>query len=107
MWLWCETGVKQSLAHQARTGWIVTAASDSGLVDIHDRRPVVLPPSAAREWMNPATSPERAKEIALEALTPAEEYDWHPVTKKVGNIRNNAPELIKPLDAVSINIHQQ
>jgi putative SOS response-associated peptidase YedK len=31
---------------------IVTAASDSGLLDIHDRRPVVLPPAAAREWMD-------------------------------------------------------
>lgn len=79
---------------------IVTAASDSGLVDIHDRRPVVLPPDAAREWMNPDTSPERAKEIALEELTPAEEFDWHPVIKKVGNIRNNSPELIEPLDAL-------
>ncbi|MGP2468494.1 SOS response-associated peptidase family protein [Yersinia sp. 2540 StPb PI] len=79
---------------------IVTADSDSGLVDIHDRRPVVLPPDAAREWMNPDTSPERAKEIALEALTSAEEFDWHPVIKKVGNIRNNGPELIEPLDAL-------
>ncbi|WP_411755135.1 SOS response-associated peptidase family protein [Serratia sp. (in: enterobacteria)] len=79
---------------------IVTAASDSGLLDIHDRRPVVLPPAVAREWMDPATSSKRAKEIALEAVTPAEEFDWHPVTKKVGNIRNNCPELIEPLDAL-------
>jgi putative SOS response-associated peptidase YedK len=30
---------------------IVTAAADRGLVDIHDRRPLVLAPEAAREWM--------------------------------------------------------
>lgn len=30
---------------------IVTAAADQGLVDIHDRRPLVLTPEAAREWM--------------------------------------------------------
>ncbi len=30
---------------------IVTAAADKGLVDIHDRRPLVLVPDAAREWM--------------------------------------------------------
>lgn len=35
---------------------IVTSSSDSGLLDIHDRRPVVLPPAAAREWMDPSTS---------------------------------------------------
>ncbi|WP_322114477.1 SOS response-associated peptidase family protein [Enterobacter ludwigii] len=30
---------------------IVTSAADKGLVDIHDRRPLVLSPEAAREWM--------------------------------------------------------
>lgn len=30
---------------------IVTDAADQGLVDIHDRRPLVLTPEAAREWM--------------------------------------------------------
>ena len=30
---------------------IVTAAADQGLVDIHDRRPLVLSPEAAQEWM--------------------------------------------------------
>ncbi len=30
---------------------IVTAAADKGLVDIHDRRPLVMTQEAAREWM--------------------------------------------------------
>ncbi len=30
---------------------LVTSAADKGLVDIHDRRPLVLSPEAAREWM--------------------------------------------------------
>ncbi|MBZ6768007.1 hypothetical protein FMJ84_16995 [Klebsiella oxytoca] len=30
---------------------IVNAAADLGLVDFHDRRPLVLVPAAAREWM--------------------------------------------------------
>lgn len=29
----------------------MTAAADQGLIDIHDRRPLVLVPEAAREWM--------------------------------------------------------
>lgn len=29
---------------------IVTVANDEGLVDIHDRRPLVLSPEAARGW---------------------------------------------------------
>ena len=30
---------------------IVTSASDQGMVDIHDRMPVVLPPEVDREWL--------------------------------------------------------
>lgn len=76
---------------------IVTSASDSGLLDIHDRRPVVLPPAAAREWMDPSTSSERAEELAKEAATPPDDFAWHPVGKSVGNIRNNSADLIKPI----------
>lgn len=43
---------------------IITADSDQGMVDIHDRRPVVLSPEHAREWVDPETTPERAAEIA-------------------------------------------
>jgi putative SOS response-associated peptidase YedK len=76
---------------------IVTAASDSGLLDIHDRRPVVLPPAAAREWMAPETTPERAEELATGAATPPDDFKWHPVGKSVGNIRNDNAELSKPI----------
>ncbi|RYM50962.1 SOS response-associated peptidase family protein [Serratia proteamaculans] len=76
---------------------IVTSSSNSGLLDIHDRRPVVLPPAVAREWMDPSTSSERAEELAKEAATSPDDFAWHPVTKSVGNIRNNSAELIKPI----------
>ena len=39
---------------------IITADSAGGMVDIHDRRPVVLSPELAREWLDPATPKERA-----------------------------------------------
>ncbi len=34
---------------------IVTAASDAGLLDIHDRRPLVMTLEASREWLDPNT----------------------------------------------------
>lgn len=76
---------------------IVTAASDNGLLDFHDRRPVVLPPSAAREWMDPETTPERAEELAQEAATSPDDLSWHPVGRSVGNNRNNNADLLKPI----------
>jgi len=50
------------LTHQTvETGFvIVTEDSGGGMVDIHDRRPVVLEPEDARRWMDPETPVEEA-----------------------------------------------
>ncbi|WP_414693223.1 SOS response-associated peptidase family protein [Pantoea vagans] len=64
---------------------IVTAASNKGMVDIHDRRPLVLKASAVREWLSEDTSPVRAEEIAQEAALPESDFIWHPVSSKVGS----------------------
>lgn len=53
---------------------IITAASDEGMVDIHDRKPLVLAPKHAREWVDPETSPERAAEIAVVHCRPTEDF---------------------------------
>ncbi|WP_256937878.1 SOS response-associated peptidase family protein, partial [Enterobacter chuandaensis] len=45
---------------------IVTSAADKGLVDIHDRRPLVLSPEAAREWMRQDIGGKEAEEIAAD-----------------------------------------
>lgn len=75
---------------------IITAASDQGMVDIHDRRPLVLTPEFAREWMDPSTDSSIAEAIAKECCRPAEDFEWYPVGKAVGNVRNQGPELILP-----------
>lgn len=49
------------------------------MVDIHDRRAVVLTPDLAREW-----------------LEPAEAFEWFKVGTAAGNVRNKGPDLIKP-----------
>ncbi|HDU5636357.1 MULTISPECIES: SOS response-associated peptidase [Klebsiella] len=76
---------------------IVTAAADKGLVDIHDRRPLVLVPDAAREWMKQDVSGKEAEEIAANGAVSADHFIWHPVTRAVGNVKNQGPELIEPV----------
>ncbi|PNA07175.1 MULTISPECIES: SOS response-associated peptidase family protein [unclassified Pseudomonas] len=76
---------------------IITAASDQGMVDIHDRRPLVLSPDAAREWLEPDLSPQRAKEIAREMCRPTQDFEWFEVDRAVGNVRNQGPQLVNPL----------
>ncbi len=75
---------------------IITADSAGGMVDIHDRSPVVLPPDLAREWLDPATPPERAEQIVLHQGEPAEAFTWYAVSRDVGNVRNQGAYLIEP-----------
>lgn len=77
---------------------IVTSASHKGMVDIHDRRPLVLKASAVAEWLREDTSPERAEEIAKDAALPESDFRWHQVSRKVGNPRNQGKELIEEVN---------
>ncbi|HAB4644729.1 TPA_asm: SOS response-associated peptidase, partial [Salmonella enterica subsp. enterica] len=76
---------------------IVTSAADKGLVDIHDRRPLVLSPEAAREWMRQGISGKEVKEIITAGAVPTDKFTWHAVTRAIGNVKNQGAELIKPI----------
>ncbi|HHQ2581450.1 TPA: SOS response-associated peptidase [Pseudomonas aeruginosa] len=80
---------------------IITADAEGGMVDIHDRRPVVLSPELAREWLDPATPPERAERIVLHQGEPSESFTWYPVSRDVGNVRNQGAHLIEPQRSAS------
>ena len=76
---------------------IITAEADRGLVDIHERKPLVLTAAMAVEWLDPGTAPGRAAEIVREGCRPAEDFRWFAVGRGVGNVRNQGGELIRPL----------
>ncbi|ORM79972.1 SOS response-associated peptidase family protein [Pantoea eucrina] len=76
---------------------IVTAASNKGMVDIHDRRPLVLTTEGVHEWLSSSTSARRAQEIAHEAAEPEEAFCWHAVTTRVGSVRQQDAELIEEI----------
>lgn len=67
--------VHEALEPDERGGFvIITATSDEAMVDIHDRKPLVLALEHAREWIDPNTSPERARELAMEHFGPATDF---------------------------------
>jgi putative SOS response-associated peptidase YedK len=78
---------------------VITAASDAGMVDIHDRRPVVLTPDMAREWIDADLPALRAEQIARDACRPVADFEWYTVGKAVGNVRNQGRSLIEPIGA--------
>lgn len=76
---------------------IITADAEGGMVDVHDRRPVVLAPDLAREWLDPATTLQRAEQLLLHQGRPAEEFEWFKVSQAVSNVKNQNPELVNPI----------
>ena len=82
--------------HDGDSCVIITDASDAGMVDVHDRRPVVLGSEAAREWLEPGLSSQQAQELARSAGRPVADFTWYPVARSVGNVKNHGPELIEP-----------
>ncbi|RSE60791.1 hypothetical protein EGT81_14440 [Alcaligenes faecalis] len=74
---------------------MATVASAGGIVDIHDRRPVVLTPEAAPE----RTSSDTNVESALELLSspPSESaFKWCPLTRQMSNVKYQAPNTNHP-----------
>lgn len=77
---------------------IVTAAADAGMVDVHDRRPVVLAPDDARLWLDPDLPAEQAEHLARSMAVPADKFTWHAVSKAVNRVGASDPALILPID---------
>ncbi|WP_296250868.1 SOS response-associated peptidase [Pseudomonas sp. UBA4194] len=80
---------------------IITDASNEGMVDIHDRRPVVLAPEQAQEWLESDLPGERSSQIAQFEGRPVSDFEWYKVGRAVGNVRNQGAELIEPVDEAS------
>ncbi|WP_393970424.1 SOS response-associated peptidase family protein [Kluyvera intermedia] len=76
---------------------IVTTAADKGLIDIHERRPLVLPPTAARAWMHQNLNTKEVQQIAHDCSQPAEDFTWHAVTTAVGSVKSQEKKLISPM----------
>jgi putative SOS response-associated peptidase YedK len=67
------------------------------MLDIHDRRPVVMNAEDAALWMSPALSPQQAVELARHAAVPADAFEWHKVSKKVNNASADGPQIVLPI----------
>jgi putative SOS response-associated peptidase YedK len=80
------------------TAAIITTNATDDVGQIHDRMPMVIAPQAWADWLDPGTSdPGRLQATMLPAM--AGGLTSHPVSMAVNFVRNNGPELIKPLPA--------
>jgi putative SOS response-associated peptidase YedK len=74
---------------------VITTDPNDLMEPIHNRMPVILHHKDYERWLavaDPAQMP-----VDLLRPYPAEEMKAWPVSRDVGNVRNNRPELIKPI----------
>jgi len=74
---------------------VVTTAAQGELAGVHDRMPLLLAPPRWEAWLRAAPEPDRLLAPPDAATLAAVEI--RPVGPKVGNVRNNGPELIEPV----------
>lgn len=87
----------------ARHSWgdsftVLTTAANSLMANLHDRMPVILAPEDAPRWLDSELTDITLVEDLMRPCPP----EWlaaHPVSKAVGNTRNDSPDLIAPIAA--------
>ncbi|MES2934837.1 MAG: SOS response-associated peptidase [Pseudomonadota bacterium] len=90
---------KEQPEHPSEAGFVlITADAVGGMVDIHDRRPVVLNLPDATLWLDPDLAPEQAEQLLRHCASSAEEFAWYPVSRDVNKGSTDDRSLIKKLD---------
>ena len=74
---------------------VITQPANEVLKDIHDRMPAILPRDQERLWLDNSLSTDEL--ISLIQPYPDDLIDFYPVSKEVGNVRNNYKGLIEPI----------
>ncbi len=80
-----------------RSATIITGAANSKMAELHDRMPIILPPTEWATWLSPE---EHDLETLGKLLVPAppELVGFHPVSVEVNNVRNKGEQLTDQVD---------
>lgn len=73
---------------------VITTAANATLQALHERMPMILQPADYGPWLSRDSAPERLGQL----LSPCPDamLSMHPVSKAVGNVRNEGAQLIAP-----------
>ena len=84
---------KDREGHWLQSFAIVTTDANELLAWMHPRMPVILRPRDYDRWLDR----EETEQLPLDLLRPFDpkEMDMHEADPKVGNVRNNGPELLR------------
>lgn len=74
---------------------VITRSPNEMMEKIHDRMPAILLPEQERLWINNELNTDEA--LSLLEPYPSEFMEAYQVSTRVGNVRNNDPELIQAI----------
>lgn len=75
---------------------ILTTSANGDMSPVHDRMPVLVPPSVWDTWLDPTTESAILSDLAVPA--PDGLLELRPVSTAVNRVGNNAPHLIDAVD---------
>ena len=76
---------------------IITTQANDLLVPLHGRMPVLLAPGRWAQWLGETPATKSALKAMLSPY-PGEAMTFWPVDRRVGNVRNNSPDLFAALN---------
>ena len=80
-----------------RSCTVLTGAANEPMSRIHDRMPIMLPPSAWDTWLDPEVDDlDTLGKLLVPA--PPELITFHPVSTDVNNARSRGEELVEPVE---------
>jgi putative SOS response-associated peptidase YedK len=77
---------------------IITTDPNELMEPFHDRMPVILDPDNYSRWLTPADKENPQLPLDLLRPYPADKMRSWKVSSRVGNVRNNDPDLLAPLE---------
>jgi putative SOS response-associated peptidase YedK len=75
---------------------LMTKEAAPSVAHVHHRMPVILKPEHFNAWVDPRTSPDDVQAIIADAR---QDFACHRVSTRVGNVKNDSPDLIEPQGA--------
>jgi putative SOS response-associated peptidase YedK len=93
-------GPERDDSQRLRSTTIITTEANATMEPVHDRMPVILPPAAWDQWLNPDVSD---LEVLGRLLVPAppELLTLRPISTEVNSVRNKGAHLIDPVEPAS------
>src|SRR4051812_22981251 len=101
--LWSVWRSKEDPGQELHSCTIITGEPNEKVAEIHDRMPVILPPSAWETWLSPEVDDV---DLLGRLLVPAPSslLELYPVSTAVNDVRNEGPQLIEPADPIAVDV---